>query len=403
MTEGDRKVSEHLVRLIQIIFGFVLAQSLGRYGEVVLHPLEAQNRLQAFALLTIYATTVLSWIDWHLTMVLRPYNLNPKAGNTFLEQLRVFSDLFVVSIYAYVLLTVEALADASSADATPYLAGFVWIFAGYVISGVLRKLRHGHLASNLSPILVFVALYSIVLLGYNTLISGADRTALNYFAVGAAFALMLTYRSVRRILSRKKQERKESGLRIGIDVDGVLANQINGVIPRIKRRLGVDIAYEDVTAWRLPISTSDIAEEIRIAMLDNDYILSMPCHIGAKAVMTSMSQDNQIKIITARPPSGEEATRVWLESHGIPYDSISSIKEREKSFLATDVLVDDYIGNIIEYLSSTNGTGILVDQPWNRERNSVHEYIRSKRLYIVQTLLEIDGLIRKLREQQNTL
>jgi hypothetical protein len=31
--------------------------------------------------------------------------------------------------------------------------------------------------------------------------------------------------------------------------------------------------------------------------------------------------------------------------------------------------VDDYLENLREYLSNTNGLGLLVDQPWNRDRD----------------------------------
>jgi hypothetical protein len=104
MTEADVKVSDQLVRLVQVIFAFVLAQSIGRYDKIILRPLVVGHQLQFFGLLSVYVTAVLSWIDWHVTMVIRPYDFNPRTGRRFVEQCRLFSDLFIVSIYAYMLL-----------------------------------------------------------------------------------------------------------------------------------------------------------------------------------------------------------------------------------------------------------------------------------------------------------
>jgi hypothetical protein len=62
MTEFDRRVSDHLVRLVQVVFGVVIAQSLILYRDVVVAP--HLHWVATIALGVIYITTVLSWIDW---------------------------------------------------------------------------------------------------------------------------------------------------------------------------------------------------------------------------------------------------------------------------------------------------------------------------------------------------
>lgn len=77
MKTEENDTSEQLVRLVQIIFGFVLAQGLGRYEDLILNPVSScENFIKFLALVTIYLTTILSWIDWHATMKLRPYNFH---------------------------------------------------------------------------------------------------------------------------------------------------------------------------------------------------------------------------------------------------------------------------------------------------------------------------------------
>lgn len=381
------------MRLVQIIFGFVLAQSLGRYDGVVLDPFAREHRLQAVALAGIYFTTVLSWIDWHLTMSLRPYNFNPKAGKRLSEELRLFSDLFVVSSYAFLLLSVAEIGTARSGDVSRYLVGYVLVYLGYLASGLLRRLAYGPVASSVGSIMVFLMLSTGAAAAYEM---GAERGWLNWTAVIFPIVLMITYRMTRRLLRTKRQMLKSKGLRIGVDVDGVLANQIVGILPRVKRRLGIQLDYEDITDWRLPLGESDIAKEIISAMMDTDYIMSMPAHPGARQVMDKLYARHTLKVLTARPPEAEQWTEAWLDKHALNHDGVNSVREKEKSLYATDVLVDDYIGNIEEYLASTNGTAILVDQPWNRNRESLQHYIDDGRLHIVTRLTEVPNIVDRI-------
>ena len=152
LTDTDRGVAENLVRLVQVVFGFVLAQSLGSESAVVLRPWRAGNRLDAVALLGVYVTTVMSWIDWHATIARHPYDFSERHGLRIAERLRFGVDLFVVSVYAFTLFAVRELATSG---AGLYLFGYVAMFAGYVVSGWLRRRRYGPAASILPPIVVF--------------------------------------------------------------------------------------------------------------------------------------------------------------------------------------------------------------------------------------------------------
>ncbi|MDQ1423444.1 MAG: hypothetical protein QOD72_942 [Acidimicrobiaceae bacterium] len=145
-------LSDRLVLLVQMVFGFVLADGLGRYAPVVLRPWRVGNRLTALALLGVYVVTIMSWIDWHGTVVRHPYDFGDGHGGRRADRLRFGADLFVVSVYAFTLFAVGQIADAG---ASTYVFGFVAMFAGYVASGWLRRRSYGRLASNLRPIVIF--------------------------------------------------------------------------------------------------------------------------------------------------------------------------------------------------------------------------------------------------------
>jgi hypothetical protein len=80
-----------------------------------------------------------------------------------------------------------------------------------------------------------------------------------------------------------------------------------------------------------------------------------------------------------------------------------SIKDRPKSFFATDVLIDDYIGNVRPFLEETTGTAVLVDQPWNRDRTEVDLWIREGRLRIVHNLHGIPGVVAEVRASRTNV
>ena len=403
MDNRDRRISDQLVRLVQIVFGLVLAQGLLLHRDVIQHPLTGNNWLPTMALLGVLVTTAMSWVDWHVTMELRPYNFNRGNRHHTTEKLRLTLDLIVVVFYAYLLFTVEQLKAIPTGSIANYLLGFPLVFAAYLLSGLARQLSHGRIASNIRPILLFGALYYLLYLVYDlvyflpSLSSRLSRLWLNGGFVAAGFGLMVCYRIVRSYIVRHRNARR-AGLTVAIDLDGVLANQIDGLIPRVRERLGMTIRYDDVTAWRLPLGESDIAKEIALALEDPDYILSMPLHLDARECVDRIYDRNRVIMLTARPSHTKLHTEQWLENHGFSYDKLVSAKEESKSFSRADVLIDDYIGNIREFLTNTDGVAVLVEQPWNREANGeLLHWIEAGRLRVVKHLLEAVGFVDEIR------
>jgi uncharacterized HAD superfamily protein len=187
--------------------------------------------------------------------------------------------------------------------------------------------------------------------------------------------------------------------RIGVDVDGVLADQISNVLPLVAERHGVDLSYEDITDWQLPIgSSSDIKEEILRALADEAYVVAMPVHLGARNFLDALSAVSEVTIVTARPNDARHATLEWLARNRLTYDHFINSKESEKGLHGTDVLVDDFLGNVAQFLQTTNGHAVLVDQPWNRKRTSVDHWIKAGRLFVVDGLDEALLVIRSLIE-----
>lgn len=382
----QHRVSDQLVRLVQVFFALVLAQGLFLFRSALLNPFAHENRIAVLACASVFYTTVSSWVDWHVAMAYCPYDTRQDA-----ERHRVYADVFVAALYAYLLFTIEPLVGHADGSLTLHLAGYPLVFAAYLLSGWLRVRTHGRSASKRQPLVIWMFAYMGLVLAYfysRPMVPLGWRVRQNAGALIAALGLMWSYRAYRRHLVRMER-RSAARLKVGFDVDGVLADQITGVLPLVKQRHDVNLTYADITDWRLPINETDIAQEIVRAQQDHEYVVGMQVHEGAKRILDYLHETNRIVVITAR--QGEAAstwTAEWLRRNKLPYDAVVGGTEARKSEHRTDVLVDDYVGNVLEYLSNTRGVAVLVDQPWNRDRAALAEFIADSRVFIVSDLLE---------------
>lgn len=191
-------------------------------------------------------------------------------------------------------------------------------------------------------------------------------------------------------------------LKIGVDVDGVLANQVGIILPRINERFKTNLVYSDVTDWKLPIKDTDIAKLILEYQEDDSIIIGMETHPGSISIVNELFEKFQVDIVTARAKSTISATKKWLKNNGIKYDEFINTKEEGKSTHDMDILVDDYTGNIKEFLENTDGTAILFDQPWNKGevRSDLIENCDNERLYIAENWSEVKKTINQIVESK---
>ena len=181
--------------------------------------------------------------------------------------------------------------------------------------------------------------------------------------------------------------------RIGVDVDGVLGDQIPEVVARMYKKWGLKITRDDIKSWRQRFGSSDIEKEIEEALLDKSYVCNMPLHAGARAALDEIRGENVIVVITARPETTDEWTQLWLRTNEIYYDEYINARRSGKTGHGLNVLIDDYIGNIARFLLETTGYGVLFDQPWNREREELRLWVDRGRLLVARGWNEIPRII----------
>ncbi|MBK5218947.1 MAG: hypothetical protein JJE35_04060 [Thermoleophilia bacterium] len=185
---------------------------------------------------------------------------------------------------------------------------------------------------------------------------------------------------------------------VGVDIDGVLGNQVSGVLDRVNARLDLSLDYKDVVHWDVPLGNTSFVPEIALAMADPAYILEMPLHDGAQAMLRELKKTYYVKLLTVRPPEAIPPTMRWLARNELAFDELARAEEARKSLHEVDALIDDYVGNLAEFLENTPGAGVLVDQPWNQDVSTLDGWrddprlIRSEKLSGIPGLL--DGLLR---------
>lgn len=190
---------------------------------------------------------------------------------------------------------------------------------------------------------------------------------------------------------------------LGVDLDGVLANQVIGVLPRVESTYGVVLTYDEIVDWRLPIEgnglSSDIAREIVAAQADREYVLSMPVHEGAREMLDELRGKFRIVVLTARGGDALGWSAEWLDQNDLPFDELTGSKEAMKSDHGVDALVDDFLGNVEDFLQRAAGPVVLVEQPWNRNsRGELSEYVAANRLATVTSLRDVPAALAQLQQ-----
>lgn len=176
-------------------------------------------------------------------------------------------------------------------------------------------------------------------------------------------------------------------MRIGFDVDGVLADFNTGFIKRVIHVTGVDLFPPrpfDIPMWDYPqhygyteAQVNAVWENIKA---DATFWRRLPEYPGTESFLfgTIESLDregNDVYFITSRPGiAAKKQTENWIRAAGLnwmePTVLISSAKGLCAHALRLDIYVDDRWENCLDVVATSEGTKVyLLDQPWNQERS----------------------------------
>jgi len=167
---------------------------------------------------------------------------------------------------------------------------------------------------------------------------------------------------------------KEMTLKIAVDIDGVLADQVAAVLREIEREYGLVYSKSDVDRAHWTFEGREVWEEISRLLSDPEYVMQVPIIHGSQRAIKKLSH-HDIFVVTARRPHTEEATRRWLSAHFPSLKGYYWARTGTKHNVPSDVLIDDLDINIVEFVKSDpDRHGILFQHPWSLNGTGIEDY-----------------------------
>jgi hypothetical protein len=134
-------------------------------------------------------------------------------------------------------------------------------------------------------------------------------------------------------------------MRLGIDLDGVVANFTQGWMDFYNRDFGASLVFEDSQRW------NDVVDLTHFEDIDQFWDWSSrldgrslfwhltPFPGAVKALQELQSEGHSIVILTQKPAFAVEDTREWVKREGIPASEVHVIDEKWR--VDCDVYLDD--------------------------------------------------------------
>jgi uncharacterized protein len=158
-------------------------------------------------------------------------------------------------------------------------------------------------------------------------------------------------------------------MRLGIDLDGVVANFTLGWVLRYNADHGTTIAEADVTAWGAMLELthfSSMSEFWRwVANGDGPSLFrSLPTYPDAVPALRLLATGHDIVILTTKPSFAETDTELWLADNDIPFSELHFTEEKWR--IPCDVYLDDAPHQIAELaLQRPDRIVCRFVRPWN--------------------------------------
>lgn len=160
-------------------------------------------------------------------------------------------------------------------------------------------------------------------------------------------------------------------MRIGVDIDGVLADSLPLWVKELNRYFNKNKRVEEIRLFDICETYDITAGELgKFLDLKGGFLMSEPSPVtGAPHYLSRIKQHHDIYIVTAREVRYERETRGWLERHGMPYNELLLLGSHDKREACLgrnlSVLVEDTLEISLE-VSSVGVPVLLMDAPYNQ-------------------------------------
>jgi uncharacterized protein len=160
-------------------------------------------------------------------------------------------------------------------------------------------------------------------------------------------------------------------MKLGFDIDGVIANFSEILIQTIKKNYGLTLREQDITSFSLS-AVLGITKAEEIQLVTDILHRDLPIYPGAKETLEKLSREGHcIYLLTGRYSHLRELTQTWLKEKDVPYNELHLLemgKKYQVNISGLDVIVEDSLEEALEWTNKVK-TVLLYDHPYNQTLN----------------------------------
>lgn len=188
-------------------------------------------------------------------------------------------------------------------------------------------------------------------------------------------------------------------MRVGVDLDGVMADFDKAWIDRWNADHGMTLEYKQCDHWDSLVTLTGVTYDEWWGWAESkhsDLFLEADALPGAvKAVRTLAEDGHEICIVTAKPRWAAGHPSTWLQKHDVPYDEIHVTSK--KWYVGVDVLIDDADHNIRDVLERTDYTHAIHMRLWPYlQHGPMKEYTDNYRYHYAKTWTDALDVVRNM-------
>lgn len=172
------------------------------------------------------------------------------------------------------------------------------------------------------------------------------------------------------------QQSPRRPIRLGIDLDGVVADFNSGWIPLYNERFGASLTVDDVDGWNSPVRLTHFTSMSQFwgwsatAGQGSSVFRILDPYPHAIDTLHRLSRRHHIVIVTTKPDFAIHDTYAWLAEHRVPSTEVHIVDD--KASISCDVYLEDADHNL-EDLHASRPSSLVCRfvRPWNHAHAGV--------------------------------